>query len=140
MSSQEIASEIPHIRLVEAKLLSLYYRVAPELVTDGKSEAPEEGSNSIDLSFRAKRKNSFKLRVRQQLKAGGVSFRTTHEMRFATQSPIPKELFGNEVFQRNVVNIVLPFSSELFANLSGKSFVAPIVIPSKIPAKTEEES
>ncbi len=138
MSSRETPSEIPHIRIAGIRLLSLYYRAtAPELARDSESRIPLEGS--ITFSFSAKRKTSFKLKVRQEIKSEGISFRVTHAVRFAFQDPMPRDIFKNDAFQTHVINTILPFSSELFSTLTGKSFAAPLITPGRLEVAGEEE-
>lgn len=131
-----MASQIPQIRLNQIRLLSLHYRATqPELVTNSESMVPLDGS--VTLSFHAKRKNSFKIRVRQEIKTTGVSFRAIHEARFIAQNPIPQEAFKSRAFQTNVLNTVLPFACELLATLTGKSFAVPVIAPGTLRVEPE---
>ena len=138
MSERKAATEIPHLRLTEIKLLSLLYRAAtaePSLYY--QSEIRIEGS--IRYRFYARRKNSFKMRSTQEIKAEGVSLRVRHEVRFATDVPISNGLFDDETFHNYVVNMILPFGSELFATLTGKSFSGPLIVPAELRSDGEIE-
>lgn len=138
MSKHKIAIEVPHLRLTEIRLLSLSYRATtaePSLYS--KSEIGVKGS--IRYSFYARRKNSFKVRATQEIKAEGVSFRVRHEVRFASSAAITSGLFDNDAFHNHVVNMIIPFASELFATLTGKTFDGPLLAAGQVTSggKTE---
>ena len=136
MSERKAATKVPNLRLTEIKLLSLLYRAATtEPSPHDQSEVRLEGS--IRYRFYARRKNSFKVRATQEIKAEGVSLRVRHEVRFITDFPISNDLFGDETFQTNVVNMILPFGSELFAVLTGKTLDIPLIAPGEL-ARAEE--
>jgi hypothetical protein len=138
MSQRKTAIKVPHLRLVGIRLLSLSYRATraePSLY-----ERMEVGiKGSVNYGFYARRKNSFKARVTQEIKAAGVSFRVRHEARFASDVPISEGLFDDETFNKYVVNMMLPFGSELFATLTGKSFSGPLIAPGELPPNTKTE-
>ncbi len=79
------------------------------------------------------------MRSTQEIKAGDVLFRARHEARIASDNPIPKKLFERKKFQHLTINMLLPFGSELFANLTGRTFVGPMITPSELPEKDESE-
>lgn len=137
ISNHKMTSEIPPVRLTEIKLLNLSYRASSsEIVTNNEAKLHLEGN--IALSFREKRKYSFKVRARQEIKVEGALLRVTHEARFTSQSTLPKEIFRTDDLERRVIDIILPFASELFAILTGKSFVVPVIAPGELPEEVEE--
>jgi hypothetical protein len=138
MSQHKIAIEIPHLRLTEIRLLSLSYRAAtakPSLY--GGSGIEIKGS--IRYNFYARRKNSFKVRAIQEIKAEGVSLRVRHEVRFTSDAAIPSGLFDEDAFHNHVVNMIIPFGSELFATLTGKTFDGPFIAASGLTSGSETE-
>lgn len=138
MSEQKTAIEIPHLRLTEKRLLSLSYRaMTAESLLYGQSEIRIEGS--IRYRFYARRKNSFKVSATQEIKAKGVSLRVRHEVRFASNVGIPSGLFDDEAFHDYVVNMIIPFGSELFATLTGKTFDGPLLAAGQVVGEGETE-
>jgi len=138
MSVDKNVTEIQHLRLAEIKLLSLSYRK----VTSGRLPSyPEERhfEISIKYSIHARRKNSFKIKATHEYKVEGVLFRTRHEARFLSDSIIPKNIHQQEKFRTQITNLLLPFASELFATLTGKSFTIPLIAPGKIRSIGEAE-
>jgi hypothetical protein len=137
MSNSDAQSRIPRLTLFDMTLVSVYYRA-------GKIEAILEDSSAllegnIRYSFTRKKKNSFVMKSVQEIKVGQVFFRVRHEARFTSDTTISKELFDNDVFQRVAVNRVLPFGSELFASLTGKTLSVPIVVPPELPENAESD-
>jgi hypothetical protein len=138
MSERKKVIEIPHFRLTEVRLLSLSYRAAtaePSLYS--KPEIEVKGS--IRYSFYARRKNSFKVKATQEIKAEGVSFRVRHEVRFASDVAITSGLFDDDAFHDYVVNMIIPFASELFATLTGKTFDGPLLVAGQVTGKGKTE-
>jgi len=138
MSQHKIAIEIPHLRLAEIRLLSLSYRAATaEPLLYSEPEITVKGS--IRYSFYARRKNSFKVRVTQEIKAEGVSFRVRHKVRLTSDAAITSGLFDDDAFHNYVVNMIIPFGSELFAILTGKTFDGPILTAGQVTGKGKTE-
>ena len=136
MSGEKTKIEIPVLRLTEIKLVSLLYRVKNvHLLPNTQSDIHLEGS--INYRLYGRRKNSFKMRATQRIEAEGLSFRVRHEARFTTDTPLPKNLFDDRIFQNKVINEMVPFGSELFAILSSKTCVAPIITPGKVEFEEE---
>lgn len=139
MSNKQIEAQIPHLRITDIKLRSLYYRIrGAETTSSDESSLALQGN--IRYWFSAKKKNSFIMRSVQEIKLRDLLFRARHETRFNSDMPITKELYKDEAFQSTVVNMLLPFGSELFANLTGKSFIGPIIAPSEIPENEESDT
>lgn len=138
MSSEKTKAEIPVLRLTQIKLTSLTYRVKNvNLITNIQSDIHLEGF--FDLNLYGKRKNSFKIRVTQRIEGEAVLFRARHEARFTVDTPLSKEFFNNRDFHNKVMNVIVPFSSELFALLSSKTYVAPIITPGKVAFREATE-
>lgn len=138
MGSSEIKDETLNVRISAIRLLSLSYRVKttePSLT----EESDDRLRGSIGISFSARRKHNFKLRTRNEVKVGRVSFRATHEAKFVSDDPLSKDIFENEDFKGMVINMLMPFTSELFATLTGKSFITPIIAPDELPTEEENE-
>ena len=73
------------------------------------------------------------MRSTEEIKVEDVFFRVRHEARFVSDVPLTKQLFENVSFQHAAINMILPFASELFANLTGKTFTGPVIAPPRIP-------
>lgn len=142
MSDQERESKVPPVILTGTKLLSLYYRMkSTNLIIDSNSENPaSEGSTSLNISYKSKRKNGFRLRIREEVTLKDAIFRATYEADFTAISPLPKEIYEDHLFQIRTINMVLPFSCELLASLTHQSYGIPIVTPSKVPERLATES
>lgn len=142
VSDQERKIEVPPVRLTGMKLLSIYYRVkSTDLMVDSNSKDPaDEGSSSVNISYKLKRKNSFRLRIRNEITLQGAIFRATHEAHFTSISPLPKDIYQNRLFQIRTINMVLPFTCEILASLTRQSYGMPIITPSKVPEKLATKS
>ena len=136
MDNQKIASEAPKVRIVEIRLASLYYRAKinePSSIEESTSDM----KGSIGITFSGKRKYGFKVRARQEIKIGEVSFRVTHQARFLSHDPLKKDVFQYKDFRVMIMNMLMPFTSELFAVLSGKSLIIPLIAPPLLPPDEE---
>lgn len=132
MSDEEAGEEVPRLKITDIKLRSVYYRGGKtDLSTYDQSLLKLEGN--VRFSFSARKKNSFKMRSTEEIKAEDVFFRVRHEARFVSDEPLTKQLFKNTSFQHAAISMILPFASELFANLTGKTFTGPVIAPSRIP-------
>lgn len=130
--------EIPSLRLAEIRLLSISYRITNKSVlTDQLSRIHVEGS--ISYRIYARRKNSFKMRITQEIRAEGVLFRSRHEARLTCDVPISKEMFEDREFHQKAINAMLPFGSELFANLTGRTLAVPIITPGELELSEDAE-
>lgn len=138
MNNEEAETQLPRLRITDIKLRNLYYRTGK---TDSSTydELVSKLEANIRYSFSARKKNSFKIRLTEEIKAEDVFLRARHEARFVSESPLTKQLFDRTSFQRIVINMILPFVSELFANLTGKTFTGPIIAPPRIPETAEME-
>jgi hypothetical protein len=128
--------DIPNLRVNDVRLLSASYRIKdPKIPSDVIFDGKIEGS--IQFRVYARTKRSFKVRATQQIIAGAVIYRARHEARFNCDSPLAPEILESQAFQNKVANYLLPFASELFSFLTGKSFTVPIVSPGKIGFEEE---
>lgn len=132
MSNEKAGEKVPRLKITDIKLRSVYYRGGKtDLSTYDQSLLDLEGKFRFSLS--ARKKNSFKMRSTEEIKVEDVFFRVRHETRFVSDSPLTRQLFENVSFQHAAVNMVLPFATELFANLTGKTFTGPVIAPPRIP-------
>ena len=139
MSNEKAGEKVPRLKITDIKLRSVYYRGGKtDLSTYDQSLLGLEGK--FRFSFSARKKNSFKMRSTEEIKVEDVFFRVRHEARFVSDVPLTKQLFENVSFQHAAINMMLPFASELFANLTGRSLVAPIITPGQVQATKETES
>ena len=133
ISKKKPRAPIPRLKVTNMKLLSVYYRVAKDEPNNDKSSL----QGNIGYGFSAKKKNSFIVRSTQEIKLRNIVFRARHVAMFSSEKPIATGLFDDEIFQHTAVNLLLPFGSELFANLTGKSFTVPRISPSKLTEKED---
>ena len=131
MTKKKNLSDIPNFRVTDVRLISASYRVRDtsvpsDVIFDGKIEG------SIRFRVYARTKRGFKVRATQQIIAGAIMYRAIHEARFNCDSLLAPELLGSQPFQNKIANYLLPFASELFGVLTGKSFTVPIISPGKI--------
>lgn len=132
MSNEKAGEKVPRLKITDIKLRSVYYRGGKtDLSTYDQSLLGLEGK--FRFSFSARKKNSFKMRSTEEIKVEDVFFRVRHEARFVSDVPLTKQLFENVSFQHAAINMMLPFASELFANLTGKTFTGPVIAPPRIP-------
>ena len=131
-------NKTPDLRISKVTLLSLSYRVKPAKPSSTE-ESHDSLQGSISIAFGAKGKRSFRLRTRSEVKIGRVSFRAIHSTSFVSDDPLSKDIFKEDKFQVMVMNMLMPFTSELFATLTGKSFIIPIIAPDELPPETETE-
>jgi len=123
--------ELPSLKLSDITLLGLNYRFKEkELELESKDSDGLQGS--IKYSYHFVRKNSFRVRTTQQISLKGITFTIKHEVKFISEDPIEKTDLDDKEFQRRMVNKILPFTSELFAYISGKSITIPIISPDRI--------
>lgn len=136
MNNEEVEEEVPRLKITDIKLRSVYYRGGKtDLSTYDQSLLKLEGN--LRFSFSARKKNSFKVRSTEEIKTEDVFFRVRHETRFVSDELLSKELFKKASFQHAAINMIMPFASELFANLTGKTFTGPIMAPSRVPRAQE---
>jgi len=138
MSASQLTSERPSPRLTEVKLVSTSYYIRPsKLPENPPARLSLEGSINCDIY--ARRKVSFRVRARAEIRGQGVSFRARYELRFHSHAPLTRESFDDHGFQGSIVDQLLPLPSELFANLTGRSFPVPIITIARFPEREPTE-
>lgn len=139
MTNRMKENRLPTLRIDRIALVSLWYRSTQpgaELVLDSKASMELKGN--VRYYFLKKRKYSFKMRVTNEIQVEVLSFRARHEVDIESDSPLSKDLYQNEEFVAMAINRVMPFCSEIFAYLSGKTLVVPIIAPSELPEEGEQ--
>jgi hypothetical protein len=137
LSKRDTAADIPVIRIINIRLLSLSYHIRSSSVP---LDIPSSGTIEGNVNLRGHRvgEKSFKVIISHELRANEFVCRMRHQARFASNSPITPEIFQSDPFNRQIVNKLMPFNSELLATLTGKTFSAPIVISSRLEFKKRD--
>lgn len=97
----------------------------------------QELEGSISIRIFAKRKNTFKVSCRQEIKIDEASFRVRHEARISSSESLSNKSMDSREFKNIISNMMMPFAAELFSTLTGKSFPVPIISPGELPEETE---
>ena len=136
MSKRNTVTDIPVLEVADIRLLSVSYRISSNsLASDTPSTAHMEGR----IRFRpyGVSKKSFKVTMIQELRTNGIVCRMRHQARLASDNLINPQLLKDESFQHQIIRKLIPFHSELFAILTGKSFTTPIVASGELGIKKE---
>lgn len=134
-------SDIPHIRLVSAQLIGLTYRAktAEREEFSNSQLLIESGEYSVSFKFSHKKQKGFKVKVIFELTAQGVKLKATHDAQFSHSEPMTKDQISTDINANRITYVLMPLYNELITNLSGKSFLIPMVGPTRLSIDLGDE-
>ena len=136
MSERDTADDIPVLKIVNIRLLSLSYHISSsKLPLDIPTEVNLEGR--INLRAYGIAKRSFKVIMSHELRMSGVVCKMRHQARLASNNPISPEFLNDESFHHQIIRRLVPFHNELFAMLTSKSFNTPIIASIEVEVEKE---
>ncbi len=124
----------PSVKIVNVRLLSAYYSATAKNLSP-----PTHVECSLEARFRKRGKKEFSVRLKDRVKAEGMTCLLRFEAIFSSEMELTATQLKDDNLTRSAVELVLPFASEVVAYVTGRSLNSPVIVPANLLAGKPEE-
>ena len=82
-------------------------------------------------------KRKFVIEIINSMKVVSLSFESKHEIHFSSPKEITSNMYRDDKFIHQALSMCMPFATEIFTYLSGRSLTIPIIVRGDLPLEKE---